>query len=381
MSSNHYTTLDIQPTASQAEIKDAYRRLAKQYHPDSNREVANHDRIAQVNAAYEVLGDPQQRQAYDRQLRRASSSREQYSAKNSRSNPQPQRPNGREADELLYEWLQRVYNPVNRLLQQVIKPLQSEIDSLAADPFDDDLLADFQAYLEDCRDILVRAQAMFRSLPNPASVAGVAANLYYCINQVSDGIDELERFTTSYDDHYLHTGQELFRIANGLRREAQTAMKRVAWGERSMAISKRYRRKVVVNDRCFLWFAKDDLAWIDVGCRFALSIISEDKHFNIQYGLGQLDAYRHLVSLGTEFPKFGILKRGEIRKGWQRVRCPRWEKDGSITPAIVRQIIEWSFTCDPDAIEVDWLGKDLTASKSLRQTLTDEEISKSFDSH
>ncbi|MBD2089440.1 J domain-containing protein [Microcoleus sp. FACHB-1515] len=226
--SNHYNTLDINSTASQAEIKDAYRRLAKQYHPDSNHAVANHDRIAQVNAAYEVLGDPQQRQAYDRQLRGLPSARRSKSSAGAARSNQAQRPNGREADELLYEWLQRVYNPVNRLLQQVIKPLQSEIDNLAADPFDDDLIADFQAYLEDCRDIVVRAQAMFRSLPNPASVASVAANLYYCINQVSDGIDELERFTTSYDDHYLHTGQELFRIANGLRREAQTAMKRVA---------------------------------------------------------------------------------------------------------------------------------------------------------
>lgn len=228
MSSNHYTTLDINPSASQAEIKDAYRRLAKQYHPDSNREVANHDRIAQVNAAYEVLGDPQQRRAYDQQLRSFASGSRRSRYPEGTQPPTPQRPNGREADELLYEWLQRVYNPVNRLLQQVIKPLRSEIDDLAADPFDDDLLADFQAYLEDCRDILARAQAMFRSMPNPASVAGVAANLYYCINQVSDGIDELERFTTSYDEHYLHTGQELFRIANGLRREAQTAMKRVA---------------------------------------------------------------------------------------------------------------------------------------------------------
>lgn len=228
MSSNHYTTLDIDSTASQAEIKDAYRRLAKQYHPDSNREVASHDRIAQVNAAYEVLGDPQQRRAYDRELRGFASGSRRARSPESAKPPTPQRPSGREADELVYEWLQRVYTPVNRMLQQVIKPLQAEIDDLAADPFDDDLLADFQAYLEDCRDILIRAQAMFRSMPNPASVASVAANLYYCINQVSDGIDELERFTTSYDEHYLHTGQELFRIANGLRREAHTAMKRVA---------------------------------------------------------------------------------------------------------------------------------------------------------
>jgi molecular chaperone DnaJ len=61
-------------------------------------------------------------------------------------------------------------------------------------------------------------------MPNPSTVAGVAAHLYYCINQVGDGLDELERFTSSYNEYYLHTGQELFRIARGLRREAQAAM-------------------------------------------------------------------------------------------------------------------------------------------------------------
>jgi molecular chaperone DnaJ len=222
--SNHYTTLDVSPAASQAEIKDAYRRLAKQYHPDSNHDIASHDRIAQVNAAYEVLRDPHRRRSYDQQLRGRAPS----SPRGRSTAPNPQRPTGREADELLYQWLQRVYSPVNRLLQQILRPLQDQIDELAADPFDDELLEGFQAYLDDCRDLLNRAQAIFRSLPNPASVAAVAANLYYCLNQVGDGIDELERFTTSYDEHYLHTGQELFRIASGLRREAQTVMKRVA---------------------------------------------------------------------------------------------------------------------------------------------------------
>ncbi|QYO63069.1 hypothetical protein [Leptolyngbya sp. 7M] len=117
------------------------------------------------------------------------------------------------------------FQPVNRMLGQILSPLQDQIDELAADPFDDELLEEFLIYLEDCRDYLQRAQQSFRSMPNPSNVAGVAAHLYYCLNQVGDGIDELERFTTSYDEHYLHTGQELFRIAYGLRREAQAAMK------------------------------------------------------------------------------------------------------------------------------------------------------------
>lgn len=238
MAENHYEILQIHPTASQAEIKQAYRRLAKQFHPDRNRESNSHERITRINAAYEVLSDPRQRQTYDYQLdhrrrstvteldptagfaerqRRASAAQKQYQ----------QRQTGRDSDEQFQRWMSQVYQPVDKLLRQILQPLRDQIDELAADPFDDQLLEEFQAYLDDCRGYLHRAQQSFRSMPNPSNVAGVAAHLYYCLNQVGDGIDELERFTTSYDDHYLHTGQELFRIAAGLRREAQAAMREI----------------------------------------------------------------------------------------------------------------------------------------------------------
>jgi molecular chaperone DnaJ len=233
---NHYVTLDVSPTASQAEIKQAYRRLAKQFHPDSNRETASHDQIAEVNAAYEVLGDPKQRQVYDQQLSRYShaatgaaqrQSRQQRAA-DAQKQYRQQRRSGRDSDEQFEQWMRQVYQPVNRMLAQILQPLRSQLNDLSADPFDDELLEDFQAYLDDCRHYLQRAQTSFRSMPNPTNVAGVAAHLYYCLNQVGDGIDELERFTSSYDEHYLHTGQELFRIATGLRREAQAAIKEIA---------------------------------------------------------------------------------------------------------------------------------------------------------
>ncbi|NJN88643.1 MAG: J domain-containing protein, partial [Leptolyngbyaceae cyanobacterium SL_7_1] len=67
MTHSHYHTLEVSPHASQAEIKQAYRRLAKIFHPDSNTTITDHERIAGINAAYEVLSDPQQRAHYDRQ--------------------------------------------------------------------------------------------------------------------------------------------------------------------------------------------------------------------------------------------------------------------------------------------------------------------------
>lgn len=237
MRSDHYRTLNITPAATQAEIKQAYRQLAKQFHPDSNRETANHEKIARVNAAYEVLGDPENRKSYDQQLRYLTQleeagfstgrgNRQQRTAAAQANHRKPQQ-TAQKADEHLQQWLTHVYTPVSQLVLQILRPLKEQIDALAADPFDDFLMADFQEYLEDCRDRLSRAETIFHSLPNPKSLAGVAAHLYYCLNQVDDGIEQLEFFTLNYDDSYLHTGQELFRIASGLRREAQAAVKEV----------------------------------------------------------------------------------------------------------------------------------------------------------
>ena len=237
MRSDHYRTLNVTPAATQAEIKQAYRRLAKQFHPDSNRETTNHEKIARVNAAYEVLGDPDNRKSYDQQLQyltqledagfSAGRGNRQQRTAAAQARHRKQQQTAQTADEHLQQWLTQVYTPVNRLVLEILKPLKEQIDDLAADPFDDALMAEFQAYLEDCRDRLSRAETTFKSLPNPKTLAGVAAHLYYCLNQVDDGIEQLEFFTLNYDDSYLHTGQELFRIAAGLRREAQAAVKEV----------------------------------------------------------------------------------------------------------------------------------------------------------
>jgi molecular chaperone DnaJ len=235
---DHYQTLEVNHTASQVEIKRAYRRLAKLFHPDSQSQTANHEQITRVNAAYEVLGDPQRRSAYDQQRQQVanleaagfSTSRDRRSRQQRAADAQRQyhqRQTGQDADAHLQLWLKSVYRPVNRLISKILTPLKAQVRELSADPFDDDLMGNFQAYLEQCRDWLKEAQSMFQSMPNPGSVASVAAHLYYCLNQVEDGIEELERFTLNYDDSYLHTGQELFRISRGLRQEAQAALKEV----------------------------------------------------------------------------------------------------------------------------------------------------------
>ncbi|MCD8488490.1 MAG: J domain-containing protein [Desertifilum sp.] len=227
---NPYHILEVSPTATQAEIKQAYRRLAKRFHPDTQSATADRDRIVQVNAAYEVLSDPQRRRTYDQKLRRVDrQTKKTKAASNVSPQSRYQRAAGHDTDEQLKLWLSYVYTPVNRSLNSILSSLDEQIDELAADPFDDELIEDFQSYLEQCRQFLADAQAAFSSVPNPGSIASVAAHLYYCLNHVSDGIEELNWFTLNYDEHYLHTGKELFRIAARLRREAQFALRNLAF--------------------------------------------------------------------------------------------------------------------------------------------------------
>lgn len=62
---DYYDTLGVKPDASDAEIKRAYRKLARKYHPDVSKEAGAEEKFKSVNEAYEALKDAERRSEYD----------------------------------------------------------------------------------------------------------------------------------------------------------------------------------------------------------------------------------------------------------------------------------------------------------------------------
>jgi excisionase family DNA binding protein len=68
---DHYAVLELTSSATQDEIRTAYRRLARASHPDQNQTDATAERrFKQISKAYRILGDPARRQRYDERLTR-----------------------------------------------------------------------------------------------------------------------------------------------------------------------------------------------------------------------------------------------------------------------------------------------------------------------
>ncbi len=214
-----YQVLGVPPLATAAEIKAAYRALVKRHHPDTG---GDDHTILELNAAWEVLGDVERRRRHD-QLR-GPAVRPGAAAGVAGGGG---RRRAADEDSALGQWLQRVYAPIDRLLGQVINPFPAQLRALAADPYDDELMGAFCAYLEQSQARLEKVVVLYRSLACPAAAQGFGLSLYHCLSQVQDALGELERYTMGYVDQYLHDGREMLREAKRRRARLQEERRRL----------------------------------------------------------------------------------------------------------------------------------------------------------
>ena len=219
LSRDPYAVLGVAVTASAAEIKAAYRALVKQHHPDAG---GDDQTILALNAAWEVLGDGERRAAHDRQHAAPTPSIRQTARAARAASDQASR-----GDAELLAWLQQVYAPIDRLLGQVINPFPAQLRALSADPYDDVLMEAFCAFLEQSQARLEKVEALYRSLPAPASARGFSLSLYHCLSEVQDALGELERYTMGYVDSYLRDGREMLREAKQRRSRLQQERRRL----------------------------------------------------------------------------------------------------------------------------------------------------------
>ena len=206
---NFYKELGLKKNASKTEIKSAYRLLAKKYHPDTG---GDNEKFLALQLAWETLNDPKKKAIYDKSL----INDESYTSKKEHWSSELKN-NSTHKDQDIKDWIKKIYNPINRFISQVIKPLNDEIKKLSADPYDDELMDSFISYLNDSRKKIEKASSLFKSQAVPSPISSIGLDLYHCFSQVQDALDELDRYTQGYVDDYLFDGKQMMKEAKRIQ--------------------------------------------------------------------------------------------------------------------------------------------------------------------
>ena len=222
---DYYKELGVSRNALKSEIKSAYRLLAKKYHPDTG---GSNEKFLAIQLAWETLSDPQKKIIYDKNLlfqentesqRYEDWSLEMKNNSNSSTNK----------DNDIKKWIINTYQPLNRLITQVIKPLNEEIKKLSADPYDDELMENFCKYISDSQKKINKVSETYKSRIVPSSISSLGLDLYHCFSQVQDALDQLDRYTQGYVDNYLFDGKEMMKEAKRIQTKMAINKKNISF--------------------------------------------------------------------------------------------------------------------------------------------------------
>ena len=225
MIKDFYTQLGLNKNANRNEIKSAYRLLAKKYHPDTG---GDNEKFLSLQLAWETLNDPHKKAIHDKSL----FNNESYIVsknENWSSELKNKKNNSTNKDQDIKDWIKKIYNPINRFISQVIKPLNDEIKKLSADPYDDELMDAFSSYLNESRKKIEKASSLFKSQAVPSSISSIGLDLYHCFSQVQDALDELDRYTQGYVDDYLFDGKQMMREAKRIQLKMKINKKNISF--------------------------------------------------------------------------------------------------------------------------------------------------------
>jgi molecular chaperone DnaJ len=216
----YYQILGVNTDAITSDIKRAYRKIAKSSHPDLGHQHKSEEERAKsteemliVNEAYETLVDKKKRASYDLIIGVTIALKQEFHfSKNTE-------------DEARAIFLAKVFNPSRSSIAKVIRAYDKQIKELAQDPFDDELLADFENYLEDFEGTLSKASRLFSTNVSPSSLDAAVFSMRHCIAQAADALEEMRNFCRNYNYDHLTTAESLLRIAYELSKKAQEQTK------------------------------------------------------------------------------------------------------------------------------------------------------------
>ncbi len=213
MEKNLYEELGLKKNATKSEIKSSYRSLVKQHHPDAGGEK---ERFLAIQNAWETLNDPIKKEQYDRNLFSSSSLFNSLN-ENWEEKINSKKYNSSIKDKEVEAWFKEIYTPTNRLISQIIKPLNKEIKELSADPYDDQLMENFCSYISLSQKKIERVEKIYNRKIVPKSISAVGLDLYHCFSQVKDALSEFDRYTQGYVDDYLFDGKEMIKEAKRIQ--------------------------------------------------------------------------------------------------------------------------------------------------------------------
>ena len=213
MEKNFYKELGLEKNATKSEIKSSYRSLVKQHHPDAGGEK---ERFLAIQNAWETLNDPIKKEQYDRNFFSSNSSFDSLK-ENWEEKLNSKKYNSSNKDKEVETWIKEIYNPINRLISQIIKPLNNEIKELSADPYDDQLMENFCSYISLSQKKIEKVEKIYNKKLVPKSISNLGLDLYHCFSQVKDALSELDRYTQGYVDDYLFDGKEMMKEAKRIQ--------------------------------------------------------------------------------------------------------------------------------------------------------------------